>query len=108
MSVQLEKDRKERIFGLMNGWYELEGTFIPESSMVENEFADGKPCAALYQEVFNANRRLCDRLGVDEDKDIEHLINNMQDIAKILAMKMFDYGMQVQQEATVSDRRENE
>jgi hypothetical protein len=45
---------------------------------------------------------------VDEDKDIEHLINNMQDIAKILAMKMFDYGMQVQQEATVSDRRENE
>jgi hypothetical protein len=108
MSVQLEKDRKERIFGLMNGWYELEGTFIPESSMVENEFADGKPCAALYQEVFNANRRLCDRLGVDEDKDIEHLINNMQDIAKILAMKMFDYGIQVQQEAAVSERREDE
>jgi plasmid maintenance system antidote protein VapI len=62
----------------------------------------------LYQEVFDANRRLCERLGVDEDKDIEHLINNMQDITKILAMKMFDYGMQVQQEATVSDRRENE
>jgi hypothetical protein len=108
MSVQLEKDRKERIFGLMNGWYNLEGTFIPESSMVENEFDDGKPCAVLYQEVFDANRRLCERLGVDEDKDIEHLINNMQDIAKILAMKMFDYGMQVQQEATVSERRENE
>jgi predicted site-specific integrase-resolvase len=62
----------------------------------------------LYQEVFDANRRLCERLGVDEDKDIEHLINNMQDIAKILAMKMFDYGMRVQQEATVSERRENE
>jgi hypothetical protein len=32
----------------------------------------------------------------------------MQDIAKILAMKMFDYGIQVQQEAAVSERREDE
>jgi hypothetical protein len=50
----------------------------------------------LYQEVYDANRRLCSRLGVDEDRDIENLISNMQEIAKILAMKMFDYGMQFQ------------
>jgi hypothetical protein len=52
----------------------------------------------LYQEVFDANQRLCDRLGVNEDKDIELIINSMQDIAKLLAFKMFDYGVQIQQE----------
>jgi hypothetical protein len=66
--------------------------------MVANEFDDGKPCAELYQEVFDANQRLCDRLGVNEDKDIELIINSMQDIAKLLAFKMFDYGVQIQQE----------
>jgi hypothetical protein len=104
----MEKDRKERIFGLMNGWYNMNGAFIPESNMVVNEFADGKTCATLYQEVFDANRRLCDRLGEDEDKDIELMINNMQDITKILAMKMFDYGMQIQKTATASDGRKND
>lgn len=42
--------------------------------------------------VDEANRRICERLGVDEDSDIELIIDSMFDITHIVAGKMFSYG----------------
>ena len=58
-----------------------------------DEFVEGKPCFELYEHVCDANKRICERLGVQEDKDVEIIINCMDDIGRILAMKMYDYGM---------------
>ena len=80
---------------MMTGFYDLKQVQFPESKIVEDEFAEGKPCAELYRRVYEANRRLCQRLGVDEDKDVETIINCMNDISCILAMKMYDYGRAV-------------
>lgn len=88
-----EEKRKQLIYELMIGAYDLEQVQFQESKIVEDEFAEGKPCAELYRSVFESNRRLCERLGVDEDEDVETIINCMNDIAHILAMKMYDYGM---------------
>lgn len=87
-----KEKRKQLIYELMIGAYDLEQVQFQESKIVEDEFAEGKPCAELYRSVFEANRRLCERLGVDEDEDVETIINCMNDIAHILAMKMYDYG----------------
>lgn len=83
---------KEVIYDLLNGAYSPE--HIPDwaAGVIENEFAPGKPCTSLYQNVIDANQRICARLGVDEDKDVENIINSMFDIAQILAYRMFDYG----------------
>jgi hypothetical protein len=64
---------------------------------VANEFADGQPCAELYQKVYDANRRICGRLGVDEDRDVEELVNTLLDITKIMSKKMFDYGTKLKE-----------
>lgn len=86
-----EGTKKQLIFDLMNGLYDLEKVDFPESRIVENEFAEGKPCEELYRRVYDARIRICERLGVSENLDVETIISCMEDISCILAMKMFDY-----------------
>lgn len=59
---------------------------------VEDEFAEGRTCGNLYGEVFNANMSLCDRLGAEEDPDVETIINDFLTINRELCLKMFEYG----------------
>ena len=83
---------KELIFDLMSGSLDLNCCPVKESEYVEIEFSDGSFCELMYDEVYHANCRLCERLGVSEDKDVEKIIGNLVDIGRHLALKMFDYG----------------
>ena len=60
---------------------------------VEDEFAEGRTCGDLYGEIFNANMSLCDRLGAEEDPDVEIIIRSFFKIQKELCMKMYLYGV---------------
>ena len=60
---------------------------------VKNAFAEGESCMEAYRCVYEANRRICERLGVDEDSDVELIIDSMFDITHIVAEKMFSYGV---------------
>ena len=88
--------QEEQIYYLMNGALNLEE--YPELNIpyVTNEFEEGNQCCKLYEEVFAAKERLQERLGNpdQEDRDVELIHSNMDDICKILAMKMYEYGYQ--------------
>ena len=74
----------------------LTGQYIPEAAAkdVEDAFAPGQPCHALYKEASGAYDRLCDRLGVtDEDEDVEIIFNAFLSMSKILGIKMYHYGL---------------
>lgn len=88
-----DNESKERIYDLMIGVFNLEKYPVKESKFVKNEFADGEICAELYSEISKAKDALCNKLGVDEDKDLECIINNFYDIMKYLSMQMYDYGV---------------
>lgn len=58
------------------------------------EFAGGKPCDKLYAQVCDARLRLCERTGLDfEDRDLLDIIEGLEEIGKLCALKMFDYGV---------------
>ena len=60
---------------------------------VENAFTEGAPCDKLYREVYQANIRLCQRLGQPEaDPDVETIINNLLTITREIGLKMYHYG----------------
>ena len=61
---------KELIFELMSGSLDLSRCPVKESEYVENEFSEGSFCEAMYEKVYHANCRLCERLGVEEDRDV--------------------------------------
>ena len=80
------------IYDLMIGSRNLEDYPVKESNVVTNEFEEGMYCESAYNEVCDANRRICERLDVEEDDDVECIISNLLGIAKHLSLKMYDYG----------------
>ena len=84
--------RKELIYEKMNGFLENEIFLLPKKLAIEDEFAEGKECSQLYESAYLAKQNLCRRLGKDEDNDIETLISSMENIARLLSMKMYEYG----------------
>lgn len=95
--IMMTKEKMEKvrqIYDLMNGSLNLEE--YPELNIpyVKNEFEEGAVCEQLYKEAFEAKERLQERLGVagKEDKDVEIIFNSLEDIGRILTMKMYEYG----------------
>ncbi len=86
--------QKEQIYDKMNGFLTEETLSVPEGTVIEDEFAEGKECCLLYEGVYKAGRNLCERLGEDEDSDVEAILNGMERIARLLSMKMYEYGRQ--------------
>ena len=84
--------QKEQIFEKMNGFLAEGSHSLSEQADIEDEFAEGKECCLLYEGVYQAERNLCERLGEDEDEDVEAILNGMERITKLLAMKMYEYG----------------
>ena len=83
---------KEQIFEKMNGFLTEGLLLLPEQYTIEDEFAEGKECCILYEGIYQAERNLCERLGEDENEDVETILNSMEKITRILAMKMYEYG----------------
>ena len=72
----------------------LSGTRIrqPGDPEIENLFEIGRECEQLYSQVYDANLRLCQRLGVEEDADVETIINALLRICALTGKRMYHYG----------------
>lgn len=71
----------------------LQGTLCSPHPQVQSLFEDGMECDRWYAEMMEAYRRLCRRLGEeDEDEDVEIIINSLRRIEREVAYQMFRYG----------------
>ena len=70
----------------------------PGDPQVENLFAEGRECEKLYEEVYAAKLRLCERLGVEEDKDAEVMVDSLLKICEIMGKRMYRYGVELRYE----------
>ena len=61
---------------------------------VENLFEEGSRCDALYQDIYEANLRICHRLGVEEDRDVQTLIDSFWEITRLVGERMYRHGQQ--------------
>ena len=59
---------------------------------VQNAFAPGQPCEKLYQQIYEAKCRLCDRLQEDEDPDLECIIDRFFAINREMCLRMYRLG----------------
>lgn len=84
--------QKEQIYDKMNGFLAEGMISAPEGIAIDDEFAEGKECCMLYEGVYQARRNLCERLGEDEDSDVEIILSGMERIARLLSLKMYEYG----------------
>ena len=59
---------------------------------VENAFAEDELCDIRYTEAYDAARRICERLGVADDPDMETVFRCFSEIQRELCLKMYTYG----------------
>ena len=83
--------QKELIYDKMNGFLTEGMSSLQGGAAIEDEFAEGKECCLLYEGVYQVGRNLCERLGEDEDSDVETILNGMERISRPLSMKMYEY-----------------
>ena len=73
----------------------LNGDMLPGQGVpgVENLFAEGSKCELLYGEVYDAERRLEERLGVEPyDDDVELIICKLTEIQEEMCRHMYYNG----------------
>ena len=87
-------EKKQLVYELMNGTWDLEALPVEESEFVKDELEQGQPCEQLYQQAYEAAKRICKRLEIEEDdEDILLIFNNLMKITKYFSLKMYDYGV---------------
>lgn len=59
---------------------------------VPNAFAPGQPCEKLYRQVYEAKCRLCDRLGEEENDDLETILDCLFEINRRMCIGMYQLG----------------
>jgi hypothetical protein len=59
---------------------------------------DDGVCGPEWENVLLARERICARLGVSEDPDVEQIIDAMMRIQRRAARRMFLYGMRFRNE----------
>ena len=70
----------------------MTGELISPLPGVPNAFAPGQLCERLYQQIYDAKYRLCDRLNTDEDADIECIMDNFFELNRDLCILMYHLG----------------
>ena len=84
---------KTMVYELMNGFLTEDEAATNKALGVHNEFEEGK----LYEfseRLYRAKDRIYDKLGVDDDPDIEIMLECFEKITEGLCYKMYDYGRQ--------------
>ena len=84
------------MFNSEDVYYTLLGETIDDAKVpdVENLFFSGSPCDLNYKQMLCAYKRLCHRLNqVNEDPDVEIIINALLENQRIIALKMYEYGV---------------
>ena len=84
MSEELETDIYATLIGVIDEKHRISG--------VENAFAPGSYCDRRYQDMMDCRQRLWERLGSEDDEDVERLIMAMESIQTALCIKMFRLG----------------
>lgn len=73
----------------------LTGIIDPEYRVpgVENMLGEGCECNMLYGKMRHAYDRVLDRLGLeDDDADIEEMISSLEEIERLLCIRMYEIG----------------
>ena len=59
---------------------------------VENAAVAGSPGMDLYSRALETAWKVSERLGAEEDPQVDQIIHNLLELQRVLCLKMFDYG----------------
>lgn len=91
-NAPITEERKEIVYELMTGAWNLGRYPVKESRYVTDEFTPGNTCDKLYEQIHATAERICERLHSQDDRDVELLFMDFLSLERHLCMKMYEYG----------------
>lgn len=82
----------EVIYNIINGFYDRNTFSVSEDIELEEMFQEGSESGQLLEKMYQAKRNLSDKYTEDENVELEIIFDCMEQIMKIVSLKMFDYG----------------
>lgn len=82
----------EVIYNIINGFYDRNTFSVSEDMELEEMFQEGSESGQLLEKMYQAKRNLSDKYTEDENVELEIIFDCMEQIMKIVSLKMFDYG----------------
>lgn len=76
-------------------YFSVLGELVTPVPGVENAFAPGSLCDQLYRQMYEARCSVCQRLGVEEDLDVEMMLDSFFRINRELCLRMFRLGREL-------------
>lgn len=84
----------ELVYELLTGVRDAESEPLAQQLGIENMFDEGAECERLYAVTYDMRRSIAARLGTDtEDGELHRLICAYEQMQRIIALKMFEYGV---------------
>lgn len=84
---------------MASGYFTEEVDHVVDGVEIQDEFREGSTCSRLYEEMAELEKKVCEKLQVNEQHDLERIIDCMDAITREIAMKMYDYGVLIGNEA---------
>lgn len=84
---------REWIYDAVNGQLAEGEDYTHAGIVITNEFKKGSECDRLYEEVCQLRKKLCARYRTSQMEELEVIIDDMSEIARIVGLKMYDYGV---------------
>lgn len=96
---------KQMIYDMINGFMNCDALLLPENVWVKDEFAIGSEFDCLAEKIYQAKLNIGEKLDNPEDEDLEELSNCMNELMRLVALKMYDYGEQVARQQNAQDKK---
>lgn len=73
----------------------LTGQLIPGAEVpgVPDAFCEGSECDRLLDEIYEARNRVQERLGGEDDADLERILGGYEAMQEVLCLEMFRLGL---------------
>lgn len=84
----------QMIYELLNGFIDLERVSLPIDFPIEQIIDTEKNSEHILVNIYEAKKHLCEKLGSEEDLDLEQIMDGMNELCKIIAYEMYHLGKQ--------------
>lgn len=74
--------------------FEMVMGFEVETGEIENLFAEGSECGRLWDEIYQCEMSIIEKLGGKDCPELEKIWSANHEICRRVSLRMFDYGME--------------
>lgn len=85
---------KKLIYDMLNGFIDCDRLSLPVDFSTEQILDSEKSFEHLLDQIYESKMHLYDKLDDEDDKDVELIVNRIEELCRVVSYKMYELGKQ--------------